>query len=371
MKRKSIRAMIIEDSALMRNVLTKVLSSSNEIEVVGTAINGKFGLKKLNKLMPDIIILDLEMPEMNGIDFLKEKNKIGLKTPIIILSAHAVKGAKITLDALSLGASDFILKPSNTSDSIERTQKQLIEMVLALAEPGSYSPTEIVTDQDVGIKKEDYKVSDIPLLDVDKYLQPLRFISDIDILSIGISTGGPNALRKILPSFSENLSIPIVVVQHMPAGFTFEFARSLDQICPLSVKEAEDNDILKAGRIYIAPGNKHVFFEKKKLATVIRLDEGSQVNGHRPSADVLFKSTAEVFGKNAIGCIMTGMGKDGASNIGMILNEGGVTIAQDQETSIVFGMPKIAIQNKNIQLVRPLSKIAGTINKIIKNKKVN
>lgn len=365
-----IKAMIIDDSAVIRNIITKILSSNANIEVVGTAINGRFGLSKINNLKPDIIILDLEMPDMNGIEFLKEREKLGIKTPVIILSAHAKKGAKITLEALALGASDFILKPSETGLNIEETTEKLIEMILALAKPDSYISKEIKENITSSLSKVNFEVPIIPKVEISQHLKPIINIPDIEIVSIGISTGGPNALREILPLFPQNFPVPIVIVQHMPPGFTYEFGLSLDKICKLRVKEAEEGDIVKQGRILIAPGNKHIRFVKKSLATVVTLDDGPLMNGHRPSADVLFESTAAIYGGNSIGCIMTGMGKDGANNIGMILSKGGITIAQNQETSVVFGMPKVAIEKNNIQIVKPLDKIPETIINIVMNKRV-
>ena len=376
---EKINVMIIDDSALMRNLIKTSLSNHDLINVVGTAINGRFGLKKINILKPDIIILDLEMPDMNGIEFLKERKNLGIKIPVIILSAHAQKGAKITFEALSLGASDFILKPSGYANDINKTKDRLIEMILALGRPNFYkhdeAPVEIPAESQkeyqvfkVEIKERPPVIQKIELKD---YIQKIKKIPDIEIIVIGISTGGPSALRNILPDFPSNFPIPIVIVQHMPAGFTAEFAKNLNNVCHLEVKEAEDNDVIKPSRILIAPGDKHIIFDKKKLGIVIKLDENPPVNGHRPSVDVLFQSTAEVYGENAIACIMTGMGKDGANNIGMILEKGGITIAQNQETSIVFGMPKIAIESGNIQIISPLTEIPEIIMKIIKKKYKN
>ncbi len=369
---EKIRVMIIDDSALMRNLISTTLSNNDLINVVGTAINGKFGLKKLNILKPDIIILDLEMPEMNGIEFLKEKQKLNIKVPVIILSSHAQKGARITLDALSLGASDFILKPSGSTNNINKTKDRLIELIIALGKPSSFTNNIVLphihSTFHNKIHKVQIKLPEIPEIRSKDYLQAINTIPDIDIIVIGISTGGPNALRNILPCFPANFQIPIVIVQHMPAGFTYEFAKNLNNICTLSVKEAEENDIVQSGRIIIAPGDKHIKFIRKKLGVVINLDESPPVNGHRPSVDVLFKSTAEVFGGKSLACIMTGMGKDGAKNIGMILEKGGITIAQDQNTSIVFGMPKIAIEYGNIQIVSPLVNIPDIISQIVSKK---
>jgi len=370
---QTIKAMIVDDSALIRNLVTRELSKSESIEVVGTAMNGRFALNKISKLKPDIIILDLEMPEMNGIEFLREKERLGINSPVIILSALAKKGAKITLEALELGASDFILKPSEPGVNLADMGAQLIEMTLALAKPNSYyEKISQVSEPEIPsvIQRIKFDLGSMPELDVNKYLQPIASVPNIEIVSIGISTGGPNALREVLPKFPEDFPIPIVVVQHMPQGFTLEFANSLDKICKLPVKEASDGDILKQGRVLIAPGNKHVKVKKKPLANVIELDESDPVNGHRPSADVLFESVAETYGGSSIGCIMTGMGKDGAVQIGKILKSGGVTIAQDQSSSVVFGMPKVAIEKQNIQIVKPLDKISETIISLVLNKKI-
>lgn len=361
---EKIRVMIIDDSALMRNLIGTTLSNNESINVVGSAINGKFGLKKLNILKPDLIVLDLEMPEMNGIEFLKEKQKLDIKIPVIILSAHAQRGAQITLEALSLGASDFILKPAGSAEEINKTKERLIEMILALGKPNSYKHNDILFKLPPTIKNEIPKI-ELPEIRPKDFLQKIRHIPDINIIAIGISTGGPNALRSILPVFPKNFPVPIVIVQHMPAGFTFEFAKSLNNVCQLEVKEAEENDIVKSGRVLIAPGDKHLTFDKKKLGVIIKLDDSPPINGHKPSVDVLFASIAEVFGENSIGCIMTGMGKDGARNIGMILQNGGITIAQNQASSIVFGMPKNAIEFGNVQIVSSLEDIPIIIIQIV------
>lgn len=363
MNENPIRVLIVDDSAFIRNLLSKGLSSNPKIEVVATAINGKFGLEKMQKLSPDIIILDIEMPEINGIEFLKEKNKLKNETPVIILSSHAVKGAKITIEALSLGASDFILKPNEYQSGIDDTIKNLIDMVIALAKPQKREP--IKKSVEINFKLEVKKEENKEFADYNSFTVPIKEIPKIEIVSIGISTGGPNALRQILPKFPSNFPVPIVIVQHMPAGFTKEFADNLNKICRIPVKEAENNDILSGGRIFIAPGDKHIILTKKRLANVIELNDDPPINSHKPSVEKLFKSTSETFGRNSIACIMTGMGKDGADNIGEILKRGGITIAQDEETSVVFGMPKNAIKNRYVNLIRPLNEIPDTIIKIV------
>jgi two-component system chemotaxis response regulator CheB len=367
---KKIKILIVDDSALMRSIITRILGSDPGIEVVGTAMNGKFALTKMQSLNPDLLILDLEMPEMNGIEFLKEKNRMKNKLPVIILSAHAKKGAAITLEALSLGASDFVMKPSDQGENIETIGKKLLEMIYGLT--GRVQTAPVITQNKPETRNPSTILSEeySRKLDVKPLLKEIHTIQDIQIVAIGISTGGPNALRDILPRFPADFPVPIVIVQHMPAGFTAEFASSLDKICQLRVKEAEDQDLVKPGRILIAQGNRHLKLVKKSLAVAVSLTDTDQVNGHRPSCDVLFESVAQIYGPNAIGCIMTGMGKDGAAEIGSILNKGGITLAQDQETSVVFGMPKVAIEKGNIQIVKPLTEIPDTILSLVLNRRL-
>lgn len=374
-----ISVLIIDDSATMRRLITKMLSLHPTIEVVGTAMNGRFGLDKMELLKPKLIILDLEMPQMNGIEFLKEKRNRQNNTPVIVLSAIATKGAKITMEALSLGASDFILKPSGDSENMNMVQKNLIEMILSFFQdtpafmPAPKIDVPKINKETASVIEDSSKNTDNIIRtfpktgteDPEEFLQPIPRIPAIKILVIGISTGGPNALRDILPKFPENFPIPIVIVQHMPAGFTKEFADSLNKICPLQVKEAADNDLVKPGRILIAQGGKHLKFEKKSLSTVVRIVDGEPVSDHKPSVDVMFESAAEIYGSNCLACIMTGMGRDGAENIGKIMNRGGITMGQDKKSSIVYGMPHVALKLKHLQIVRPLDRIAETAISIV------
>jgi two-component system chemotaxis response regulator CheB len=366
-----IRVLIIDDSAIMRRLIAKMLSVHPAIEIVGTALNGRFGLDKMEALKPELIILDLEMPEMNGIEFLKEKRRRQNNTPVLVLSAVATKGAKITMEALSLGASDFILKPSG--EDMNKVQQNLIETVLSFCPNAPKVNWESIQSHEVSKVSSESILKTLPKMtpeNPEEYLQPIVKIPEIRILVIGISTGGPNALRDILPKFPANFPVPIVIVQHMPAGFTKEFAESLNKICPLQVKEAADNDLVKAGRILIAQGGKHLKFEKKSLATVVRVMDGEPVSGHKPSVDVMFDSAAEIFGNSCLACIMTGMGRDGAENIGKIMKKGGITMGQDQKTSIVYGMPNVALKLKHLQIVRPLDTIAETAINIVTKRTV-
>ncbi len=372
-----ISVLIVDDSALMRNLIRRMLDADENIEVVGTAMNGQFALRKTVALNPDLIVLDLEMPELDGVGFLKKRKENNWNVPVIILSAVAKKGAEVTMKALALGASDFVTKPSGGSpESNRETAEQLIGMVKGYG--GTYQRSKEQTAYRKDISKPEpvlpvvksalpkaplptrgkQRIADWPELKPDRQPAPPQ------IIAIGISTGGPNALRQVFAEISENMEVPIVVVQHMPAGFTREFANSLDKICSLEVKEAEEGDLIKPGRILIAPGNKHLKVEKKRLAAVAHVLDGENVNGHKPSAGVLFNSVAEQYGNAALAIIMTGMGRDGSREIGEVFKEGSVTLAQDEESSVVFGMPRVAIEHDYISQVVSLNEMAAAINKL-------
>jgi two-component system chemotaxis response regulator CheB len=383
--------MICDDSALMRNLVGKMVENAEGLSLAGKAMNGKFLLQKIPKLEPDVIVLDLEMPEMSGIDFLKERKARGIDIPVVILSSVAQRGAKITMEAMSLGASDFILKPSGSvSEDIHKVEKQLVEMLWGYGieyrrrkekaplpakrpdeESGEKAP-ERPPARPSSIAEERRQKPPAPGRREGKQITPAAppvsraEAGDLEIVAIGISTGGPNALRSMFAEVAPDFPLPIVVVQHMPAGFTTEFAKSLDRVCPLEVKEASDGDVLKAGRVLICPGNYHIEVERRRLAGVVRLSQGELVNGHRPSADVLFASVAKHYGGKALAVIMTGMGKDGAKEIGSIHSKGGITVAQDRASSIVYGMPKVAAEMGHIQQIVPLSEMAGTLNTLAK-----
>ena len=344
---EKIKVLVVDDSALMRSLISKMIESQDDMAVTGTAMNGIFALQKISALNPDIVILDIEMPEMNGIEFLKEREKRGLKVPVIVLSSIAEKGAKVTFEALSLGAADFITKPSGSiSHNISDVAGQLVSLIRVYT-----------GRKEKPLQKEAMAEKIAPVMQVVpppklQEVPSLHMSGKIDIVAIGISTGGPNALRVLLSDIKADFKVPIVVVQHMPEGFTAEFAKSLTRACPLDVKEAADNDVVTKGRVLIAPGNKHMRIEKNAMGTVAVINSNPQVNGHRPSAGVLFDSIAETYGNRAMGVIMTGMGRDGSAEIGKIQKAGGYTIAQDEKSSVVFGMPRVAIE-------------LGSINKIV------
>ncbi len=398
--------MIVDDSALMRNLISKIFQQTDDLEVCGTAMNGRFALDKLHRLQPDVIVLDLEMPDVNGIDFLTECRKRGVKVPVIILSSHAQRGARITMDALSLGAEDFILKPTGRGGpDVQSVAEQLVDMARAYGgdyrkrrergeisdipgpargeregrSPGAAPAGEDKRADAQAEREETARKSarasgetEIPAptlrartAETARGLPsrtPKRKPGAVKAIAIGISTGGPNALRRMLPGLSADVRAPILIVQHMPAGFTKEFARSLDRLCAQEVREAADGDVLAPGRIFIAPGDYHMRVERRSLATVIRIGDDEPISGHRPSADALFASVAGAFGHECLAVIMTGMGRDGAREIGTIYEAGGMTAGQDQKSSVVYGMPRAAWEAKYLHQQVPLEDMADFIN---------
>jgi len=375
-----ISVLIVDDSALMRNLIGRMVSDTPGMTVADKAMNGRFALDKLLRgVKPDVIVLDLEMPEMNGIEFLRERKQNNITVPVVILSSIARRGAEITMEALSLGASDFIQKPSGSeSEDIHIVKDTLVGMLLGYgtAYRKSQGKKVVVPVLEPVAPKAPQPVARSQDLTAHLMAQPpvtpsappvqRRQPSKTEIIAIGISTGGPDALRFMFSQLDSDLKVPIVVVQHMPAGFTNEFAKSLDRICPLEVKEAEDGDAILPGKVLIAQGNRHMEVEKKGFSPVVRLSDHPLVSGHRPSADVLFASVAMTYQNHALGVIMTGMGRDGAQQLGTIFKEGGMTLGQDEESSVVYGMPRVAYEFGHVMEQVPLKKMARRICDIAK-----
>jgi two-component system chemotaxis response regulator CheB len=372
-----ISVLIVDDSALMRNLIGRMIDDTPGLAIAEKAMNGIFALQKIPRVNPDIICLDLEMPEMNGIEFLKKRKELGIDIPVVILSSIAARGAQITMEALSLGASDFVQKPSGSiSEDIHVVKDTLMSMLLGYG--GAYRKAKgkkLLTPAEYQQKKPSAKASDI---DVHFQLAaaapsgpakpptPARKPGKTEIIAIGISTGGPDALRVVFSKLDADLRVPILVVQHMPAGFTNEFAKSLDRICPLDVKEAEDGDAIQSGRILIAQGNKHLEVEKNTSGAVARLSDAPLVSGHRPSADVLFASVAMAYSNHVLGVIMTGMGRDGAQHLGTIYKEGGMTLGQDEKSAVVYGMPRVAYELGHVMEQVSLENMAKRICEVAK-----
>jgi two-component system, chemotaxis family, protein-glutamate methylesterase/glutaminase len=338
-----IRVLVVDDSALMRKLIPQILASDQSIEVVGTAMDGTFGLKKIEELKPQVVTLDLDMPEMNGLDTLKAIMRTH-KLPVIVVSSHSTAGASATLKALALGAFDFVAKPKDVWAHMPAIANELISKIKAAAQCKGIRVPELTTAA--------HKVSK-------QTVASGRAASRV--IGIGVSTGGPNALQFVLSQLPADFPGTILVVQHMPAGFTEMFARRLDECCAIQVKEAVSGDLLMAGRALICPGDRHMKVKKLPLGEVAVLSDESRVNGHRPSVDVLFRSVADEFGSRAVAVLMTGMGEDGASGMGSVRAAGGVTIAQSEDSCVVFGMPKAAIERGFATRVVSLETLASTL----------
>jgi len=338
-----VRVLVVDDSALMRKLIPQILAADSSIQVVGTAMDGNFGLKKIEELQPQVVTLDLEMPGMGGLDMLKEIMRTH-RVPVIVVSSHSTQGASVTLKALSMGAFDFVAKPADVSARMPEIAKELISKIKAAA-------------QSRGIKiAAPAPASTTPLEKAPQSRQrPTR------VVAIGVSTGGPQALQYVLPQLPKDFPGTILIVQHMPEGFTDMFSRRLDEICSIRVKEAQSGDLLLPGRALVCPGSRHMKAKRLPLGDVVVLSEEPRVNGHRPSVDVLFRSVAEEFGNKAIALLMTGMGEDGAQGMSHVKSAGGMTIAQSEDSCVVFGMPKAAIERGYAVRVVGLEAIANTL----------
>ena len=345
MRTTPIRVLVVDDSALMRKLIPQMLQHDNSIEVVGTAMDGSFALKKIEELKPNVVTLDLEMPGMNGIDALKEIMRRE-PVPVIVFSSHSTEGASVTMKALGLGAFDFLAKPKDATAHLAESAKELIAKVKAAAECKL---------------KPRLRAADLPR----REKLPTPVVSNpTRVVAIGVSTGGPQAMEYLLSTLPADFPGTIVVVQHMPEGFTDMFARRLDELSPLRVKEAQSGDLLQPGRVLICPGSRHMKVKRLPLGDVVVLNDEPRVNGHRPSADVLLRSVGEEFKGLAVGVLMTGMGDDGAEGLGAIKREGGTTIAQSEDSCVVYGMPKAAIERGYAVRVIGLDVMGATLQAI-------
>lgn len=342
MKKNPVRVLVVDDSALMRKLIPQLLQADDSIEVVGTAMDGTFCLKKIEELKPNVVTLDLEMPGMNGIDTLKEIMR-RQPLPVILFSSHSTEGAAVTLKGLGLGAFDFVAKPQDASMHLAETAKELISKVKAAAD--SKLKPRILPGIVARPEKRQAPAAGSPTR----------------IVAIGISTGGPQALEFLLSQLPADFPASVVVVQHMPEGFTDMFARRLDELSPLRVKEAQSGDALLPGRVLICPGSRHVKVKRLAAGDIAVLSDDPRVNGHRPSADVLLRSAAEEFQTQVVGVLMTGMGDDGAEGLGAVKKAGGMTIAQSEDSCVVYGMPKAAIERGYASRVVALDVMSATL----------
>ena len=341
---KKVRVLVVDDSAFMRKVLTDIISADSKMELVGTAKNGKEAIEQIKQLKPDVVTMDIEMPVMDGLTALELAMKES-PVPIVMLSSLTKEGAEATLKALELGAVDFISKPSSVFKvSTDDVKKELIEKI------------NIASRLRIPTKKA------IPITPIIR--QPSRYIGTNvlqKIIAIGTSTGGPKALQSIIPNLPKNLDAPVLVVQHMPPGFTKSLADRLNSMSELSVKEAENGDVLLPGWCYIAPGDRHLRVTKDGNQYKIVLGNDAPVTGHKPSCDAMYDSLAQLNINNVIAVIMTGMGSDGAKGLVSLKQNRNIVIAQDEESCVVFGMPKSAIKLNAVDKVVPLDAISDEI----------
>lgn len=347
-----IRVLIVDDSVVVRRIVSDVLTADPELEVVGTAAHGKIAMAKIPQVNPDIITLDIEMPEMDGLETLVAIRKIYPKLPVIMFSTLTARGATTTLDALSRGASDYVTKPANVGSVAAAQQSlrdQLIPKIKALCgKAGRVVPAAATPAPNVARP-------------VPAPRSVLVKASPIEVLAIGVSTGGPNALSELLPAIPANFPVPIVIVQHMPPMFTKLLADRLDQQCEIGVHEGAVGDRILPGQAYVAPGDYHMIVKRDRANLVLALQQEPPENSCRPAVDVLFRSVVGIYGSGTLGVILTGMGQDGLRGCELIRDVGGQVLAQDEQSSVVWGMPGFVANAGLADAVLPLNQIAGEI----------
>ncbi len=352
---RKARILIVDDSTVIRRLLSDALAQDPALDIAGTAANGRIALQKITQLNPDIVTLDMEMPDMDGLATLAELRKTHPRLPVIMFSTITQKGAVATLDALALGASDYVTKPSNVGGvtaAMQAVRAALIPKIKALCRlaPSAhsltthYSPTH---HSRIGLRNQ-------------------RF----DCIAIGVSTGGPNALTDIFRCLPADLPVPIVVVQHMPPVFTKYLAQRLDSISPVAVHEAQHGDVLEAGGAWLAPGDFHMQIKLAEQGPTVHLHQGPPENSCRPAVDVMLRSVAEVFGPASLAVVLTGMGKDGLLGCQAIAASKGRVIVQDEASSVVWGMPGAVAQAGLADLVSPLSSMAAELVSLARQRRV-
>jgi two-component system chemotaxis response regulator CheB len=355
--RHRIRVLIVDDSALVRRLLSEMLSSTRDIEVVGTAADAHAAREKIKQLDPDVITLDVEMPRMDGITFLRNLMRLR-PMPVVMVSSLTEKGADVTLDALSLGAVDYLPKPKiDLAATFTEYRDELAEKIRAAARASVRALDPLRPPVRAGSGPGPAHTADA-VLPRDATLRPLRTTDRI--IAIGASTGGTEAIKEVLIRLPPD-SPGVVITQHIPKAFSGPFARRMNDCSAVSVAEAEDGHQILAGHVYIAPGDRHLMVVRDGARYVCRLDDGVPVNRHKPSVDVLFRSVAQHCGRNAIGVLLTGMGKDGARGMKEMLDSGSRTIAQDEASSVVWGMPGEAVALGAAEHVLALEHIAAKI----------
>ncbi len=352
---KKIRVLVVDDSAVVRHTLSSILESDPDITVIATAADPIIAVKKIMKEVPDVITLDIEMPRMDGLTFL-QKIMSQYPIPVVVISSLTVTGGEVAMKALEYGASEIIGKPvMDTPLSVNESKILMCDAVKAASKVK-------LKRKKISVTRQSHLVSPSYSADViiEKGSVPKPIINTEKIIVLGASTGGVEAIRHLLAQMPER-SPGVAIVQHMPEGFTRSFANSLNNICRLEVKEAENGDVLSRGRVLIAPGNKHMLLKRMGKKYTVEIRKGPLVNRHRPSVDVLFRSAARYAGKNAVGILLTGMGNDGARGLLELKEAGAHTIAQDEHSCVVYGMPGEAARLNAAEKILSLDEIAPYI----------
>ncbi len=362
------KVMVVDDSALIRQMLTKIINAQPDMEVVATAGDPYIAREKIKKFNPDVLTLDVEMPRMDGLAFLRNVMRLR-PMPVIMISALTQKGADTTLQALEYGALDFVCKPQlDISQTFESYSEEIVSKLRMAAssrvKPLIKSKLIPIASSTVIHVPPKYSVDAIISNDIP---HKVKFLKTTDkIIAIGASTGGTEAIKLLLMNMPAN-SPGIVISQHIPATFSTSFAKRMDQLSPMTVYEAEDGKAILPGHVYIAPGNFHLLVERDGARYICRLNEGTPVNRHRPSVDVLFRSVAQNVGPNSVGVILTGMGDDGAKGLKEMREVGAFTIAQDEHTSVVWGMPGEAVKRGGVDKILALHEIPLQLIKLFNN----
>jgi two-component system chemotaxis response regulator CheB len=386
-----IRVLVVDDSVVVRRLIVDSLTGAPDIEVVGTAANGLLAQAKIDQLKPDAVTMDIEMPQMDGIAAVRELRKRHKHLPVIMFSTLSAAGASATLEALSAGATDYVTKPSNVGsiqESIAAVREQLIPKIHALARrrspagpparpgpppgrPGLAPPPG--SRPGAAVPGRPGLTSPRPGTSRTGPARPVRRgpPGRVDILAIGSSTGGPDALTKVLQALPSDLPVPIVITQHMPPVFTKMFAERLDRSTPLRVFEAGDGMELAPGTVYIAPGDKHLVLQRRGTATVIQLSGAPPENSCRPAVDVMFRSVAALFGASAFATVLTGMGYDGRGGAKVLREAGAEIMAQDEASSVVWGMPGAVVGAGLADEILPLDRIAAVLIKRVQTGRVS
>ncbi len=352
-----IRVLVVDDAVVVRKILTDVLSEDPDIEICGVAANGKIALQKITQNNPDIITLDVEMPELNGIETVRKIRETHPRLPIIMFSTLTERGAEVTLEALSAGASDYVTKPANVGSVTEAKQRIKSDMItrikaLALKSASTAAPVPVHPVHSSAVSTP----RPVPA--------PSRAgLGPVMLVGIGISTGGPNALAEVLPALPADFPAPIVIVQHMPPLFTKMLAERLNGQCKLLVHEGAEGMRVEAGNVYIAPGNYHMLVTTHSGHLQLTLNQEPQENSCRPAVDPLFRSIADVCGGQCVCAVLTGMGQDGLRGCEIVRERGGYIIAQDEATSVVWGMPGFVAKAGLADEVVPLGQMAAVLDR--------